>query len=146
MNNTISIEAIYKILEQDDKYPLKHLLNSSIPKNDYEYISLWFNYFALILDDTNLIESYLDNWQAGPDNFKFKYDLKYLIKKNAEEIFKAKISKIEFQPRIDQYIQKFEESDRENIKKLILSFFYYYSGVVYRSGRSLIELGKKFDT
>lgn len=145
MPNNTTVEEIYQIILGDDTFHLKKLNNFKVPENDSEYVNLWFSYIALIYDEVKMIESYLESWQISPEEFKFKYELKNLIKNNADLIFNDKICKINFQPRIDRYIQRFNPQEREDIKKIMLSFFYYFSTNPTRLYRNLLELCKKFN-
>lgn len=145
MNTNITIDDIFQILNKDENYYLQRLITSPIPDNDYDYINLWFNYFSLVQDEIDLINNYLKNLEVRPEDFKFTYELKKKIKKNAKSVFDEKISKINFKSRIDQYIQKFNLEEQEEIKKLILSFFYDYSQREYHSPRTILELGKYYN-
>lgn len=147
MKNELTVENIYEILKQDESFQLKKIIELPVPSNDFEYINLWFSYFSLIEDDTSITDIYLKDLNVEPKHFKFKYELISKIRNDAKLIFDEKIKNIAFKTRIDKYVEKYDLKDRQNIKKLILCFFYDRSESKTHysiSSSSLVELSKKY--
>jgi SpoVK/Ycf46/Vps4 family AAA+-type ATPase len=145
MNSTETIEKILDIIINDESSTIKKFSNCPVPGNDLEYLELWFSHIRLTHNDHNLIEDFLGKYDVTAEDFEFKYQLLKTIKNYIIEIFDQKISGLKFQPRLEKYLQKIDESDRKHAQKLILAYLYHYSENRIFCSMSLSELARKYN-
>jgi len=139
------INKIIQILKEEKDSPIKEFLDESFPKNDIEYLQLWFRYFGYIYSEyqTGAIENLLSNMAIKPSDFEFHFYLRSKIKQMLKKSLDKKLNNLKFTPRLIKYIRQFDKPEKDYVKNIILAYLYF----IWKddmSYKSLVDLTSQF--
>lgn len=134
----------YEYLINNEFSVIKNFIDRKIPENDSEYLNLWFDYIYLIADNSKLISNLFSNISLPVDNIIDFYDLRINLTKTLKSNLDKKIAKLSFRPRLEKYLADFNLNERENLRLLILAYFYTMI-IENNSFITLLGLGNRFN-
>ncbi len=143
MDTKDQVNRILNIIQKDENSPLKEFFNLQ-PQNDVEYLGLWFKYFDYTLLNKNLVTRYLDSMGWKAEDFEFHFHLSNEVRKLMDNTIEEKLKKLDFKPRLEQYLEGFNTGEKEHIKRLILASLYKIS-VNEDRYITLMEIAKEFN-
>ncbi len=143
METQQQVDRILTILQNYENSPLSSFFKLN-PDNDISYLNLWFTYFEYALLNQNLVTRLLDSigWKA--EDFEFHYKLTLEVKQALKETMENKLQALDFKPRLEEYLDETDVSDKEYVKRFILAVLYKISKneATYVT---LIELAREFN-
>lgn len=141
-----NVNKVIEILMKEDDSLLKRFIEEPVPENDVEYLQLWFRYFDFVYDKyrKSTIENLLSTMHLKSSDFEFHFYLNREIKGILKKSLHEKLNNLSFTPRLIKYVEKFDERERKNVKKIILAYLYaiWNHDMSYTS---LVELASESD-
>ena len=142
------VDRIMAILTESKDSPLATFSSLPVPTNDAEYMHLWFSYFKIYYTNSEKMTKFLDLIDLTADNFELHHNLDVKIKEFVIGNLKKKLKEISFQPRLETYLERFDETEliynsdeneKDLIRRIILAYIY---NVIQNSSysNSLIDL------
>jgi SpoVK/Ycf46/Vps4 family AAA+-type ATPase len=143
MQTKEQIDKILDLLKKDEQSPISKFLKLK-PENDISYLNLWFTYFDYALLNQDFVYRFMDSigWKAV--DFELHYHLKRNIKQLLDKSIDQKLKDLEFKPCLEEYIEKTDQDNADNTKRLILGVLYTISKDK-SSYVTLIELATQFN-
>jgi SpoVK/Ycf46/Vps4 family AAA+-type ATPase len=116
---------LFELLISDKNSPLYHFKNN-IPNDNLSYLMHWFEYFDFINSDKNTVADLIDSNDIGIEakEFETHYELRNKLIRYIEACHKDVLSKLEFEPRLDQYVKLFPAEEQRSVKLLIIANLY----------------------
>jgi len=142
MNNQTNAEMIMNTLLAHTESPLYRLQHMPID-NDTDYLDAWFRASQYAYLDVDWVKNLIGT-DIRIDSFAFHLDLIGLVREHVEQIIADRLSDLGFVPRLEQYLESFEPTERDATRKLILGYLHiFYSGQT--GGLSLLNLATTYD-
>lgn len=124
MNQSSSLEQLLEIIKNDEDSVLYQFLNSN-PTNDYQYLQFWFDFLELRYVNQDFVQDLIK--QGRKEQFLLSYNVFSEVKTLLEKTKTEKLSNLNFSPRLEVYLEKFSDYERDNVRLLILSYLYQLS-------------------
>jgi SpoVK/Ycf46/Vps4 family AAA+-type ATPase len=118
------VTEVFNLLIKEHDSPLVHF-RDKFPQNDSDYLDMWFAYFNYAYTEGKWLKSFMETY-TEPDTFQFHYFFTQKIKAFFEQQLQKKLQKIDFTPRVEEYIVKRGLEENMLHRKFLLAFLYYY--------------------
>jgi len=141
-NQTISNELM-ELLKSDKNSPL-HKFKNSVPTDNLSYLNHWFTFFDYTNNEKDIVADVMGSYGINVKEYEAHYKLLNELTAYIEDCHREILSKIEFEPRLDQYVKLFKREEQNNIKLLVLANLYLN---VHKQDKylNLVDIGNKFN-
>lgn len=131
--------------------PIYRALQQPVPETDFEYISMWEDYYKFTIQKIDHFGELINDWGSSlhkDHNFEVGHKVWLGIQKRLKQNIEEKIESISFTPRLETYLATLPPEEYEESKKIILFLLIGLDKMSFKDNLStigeLIGLSKKW--